>query len=141
MQTVQSKVIPIQLSFDSGSTWRDLVCITNMSAPLAKSINEVESYCGTHNGQGQPKLDFTGEAVCDLVPDPDQISYDEAADLVIDDTIFLARVANPLTGSVGSLLYLETEAIFESVTYKGSANQVVLFDFSIKGQGVPTRTP
>jgi hypothetical protein len=138
--TVSSVSVPVQLSFDDGLTWKDLVCLTNYSNPLANSLNAQESFCGVFQGQGVPSMDFSGEAICDLTPNPTEVSMQDLDSAMLAQQILLARVVYPGTGSVGTLLYRKSEVVVENVTLKGSTNALLMFDFSLKGQGTPTVT-
>lgn len=138
---IQSVLAPIKLSFDDGLTWKDLVCLTNYNAPLNNSTNDTETFCGKLVGQGNAALDFSGEAVCDLEPDSDMVSYNDLNSVILSKSVILGRVVYPGTGSVGSNLHLQTEIVVESTTLKGTANDYLKFDFSLKGQGVPQVVP
>jgi len=136
--TVSSVQVPVQLSFDEGVTWKDLVCLTNYTNPLANSLNAQESFCGVFQGQGIPGMDFSGEAICDLEPNPAEVSMQDLDSAMMASQVIRGRVVYPGTGSVGNLLYRHTELVIESVTLKGSTNSLLMFDFSLKGQGTPT---
>lgn len=140
MASVQSTNIPIQLSFDNGVTWKDLVCLTNYNAPLSSSINETETFCGTEIGEGVAKLDFSGEAVSDLEPLATQVSMGDLETAKLAGVRPLARMVWPGTGSIGNLMRRQTQVMIESVSPKGSTAQVLMFDFSLKGVGTPTIT-
>lgn len=132
--------IPIQLSFDNGVTWKDLVCLTNYSSPLTNPLNETPTFCGKEVGEGIPALDFTGEAVSELEPDSMQVSQGDLELAMMAGTRPLARTVTPTTGSVGNLMRRESRVVVESVTPKGAADDVLKFDFSLKGVGTPTIT-
>lgn len=138
---VQSVDAPIQISFDGGTTWKTLVCLTNYSAPLAMPTNETDTFCGKLVGTGNAALDFSGEAVNDVAPNVNQVSFEDLAAYVISGDVLKARVAVPGTGSVGTQIFLQTDILVESVTHKGTANDYIKFDFSLKGQGLPSLTP
>jgi hypothetical protein len=133
--------IPIQLSFDDGVTWKDLVCLTNYSAPLTNPLNETNTFCGKEIGEGVPALDFTGEGVSKIEePLVNQVSQGELEIAMMAGQRPLARTVLPGTGSIGSLMRRESRVVIESVTPKGAADDVYKFDFSLKGVGIPTIT-
>jgi hypothetical protein len=138
---IQSVDAPIQLSWDSGVTWKTLVCLTNYSAPLAVPTNETDTFCGKLVGTGNAAMDFSGEAVVDATPNSNQVSVEDLAAAELAGTVLQARIAVPGTGSVGSQLYFRSDVIVESVTPKGTANDYIKFDFSLKGQGIPVIAP
>jgi hypothetical protein len=145
MQTVNSSANPLELSFDGGVTWKTLVCVTNYGRNLGATLTETETLnCGTLQGAGSIKFDFSGEAVTNIDPLPTQVSQEELeAQLLTQATgiLALARTRWPSSGSVSSLLYLQGEVYVESVNQKNAPNDLVKFDFSLKGNGVPSLTP
>ena len=138
--TVQSVNVPIQLSFDNGTTWKNLVCLTNTTSPLANSLNAQESYCGNFQGQGIPTMDFSGEAICDFTPGATEVSLHDLESAMLASQVLIARQVYPGTGSVGNLLFRKSEVVVESTSLKGATNQLLMFDFSLKGQGIPVVT-
>lgn len=140
MEYVQSVNVPLQVSFDNGVTWKDVVCLVNYNDNLAVPTNDTDTFCGRLTGTGNPALDFTGECVHDIEPLSTQVSWDELSDALLAGTTFKARKVYPKSGSVGSIIYLQSDAIVESIGGKQTSNDYVKFDFSIKGQGIPTKT-
>jgi len=133
---------PLELSFDGGTTWKMLVCATNWTRNLSATLTETETLnCGTLQGVGAPKFDFSGEAVTDIAPDASQVSQEDLEALILTGGTILGRVRWPSTGSVSSLLYLKGSLKVESVNQKNSANDLVKFDFSLKGTGLPQLAP
>lgn len=139
---VQSSANPLELSFDNGSTWKVLVCPTNWTRNLAATLTETDTItCGTLQGAGTPKFDFSGEAVTDIDPGALQCSQEDLEGVLLTSTPILARVRYPSSGSISSLLYLRGSVYVESVGQKNQANDLIKFDFSLKGTGVPTLAP
>lgn len=140
MASIPAVNIPVQLSFDGGTTWKDLVCLTNYNSPLTNSLTETETFCGKEVGEGIPALDFSGEAVSELEPLTTQVSQGDLELAMLAKVRPLARTAYPTTGSVGNLMKRQSSVVVESVTPKGTAGDVLKFDFSLKGVGTPTIT-
>lgn len=136
--SVASVLVPIQLSFDNGTTWKDLVCLTNYSSPLTNDLNETLTFCGKEVGEGIPALDFSGEAVSKMPALVNQVSQGDLEEAMMGKVRPLARIVYPTTGSAGSTMRRESQVVVESVTPKGAANDVLKFDFSLKGVGTPT---
>lgn len=139
---VQSSANPLELSFDGGTTWKVLVCPTNLNRNLAATLTETDTItCGTLQGAGSPKFDFSGEAVTDIDPGATQCSQEELEGALLTSTPILGRMRYPSTGSISSLLYIRGTVMVESVGQKNQANDLVKFDFSLKGTGIPTIAP
>lgn len=142
MNYVQSSANPLELSFDGGTTWKTLVCITNYNRNLAATVTETDTLnCGTLQGVGSPKFDFSGEAVTDITPTATQVSQEDLEGVLLTSTTILARHRYPSTGSISSLLYLKGSVIVESVNQKNAPNDLIKFDFSLKGTGLPELAP
>jgi len=139
---VQSSANPLELSFDGGNTWKTLVCITNYNRNLGATLTETETLsCGTLQGSGTPKFDFSGEAVTDIDPASNQVSQEDLEAVILTGGTILGRTRWPSTGSVSSLLYLKGSLKVESVNQKNAPNDLVKFDFSLKGTGLPELAP
>lgn len=141
-ERLQSSVVPLQISDDSGVTWKDLICVTNYTNPLSRSKNETETLnCGVLTGSGPVKFDFSGEGVCDVTPGATQVSLDDLRTWLLADTVLQARITNPSTGSVGTKIFLQGEVTVEKADVKASPSDLIKFDFALKGQGNPTNVP
>lgn len=139
---VQASANPLELSFDNGVTWKVLVCPTNVTRNLAATLTETDTLtCGTLQGAGAPKFDFSGEAVTDIDPGALQCSQEDLEGVLLTSTPILGRVRYPSSGSISSLLFLKGTLMVESVSQKNQANDLVKFDFSLKGTGLPTLAP
>lgn len=142
MTNVQASANPLELSFDAGTTWKVLVCPTSVNRNLSATLTETDTLtCGTLQGAGAPKFDFSGEAVTDIDPGALQCSQEDLENVLLTSTPILARMRYPSSGSISSLLYLRGTVMVESVGQKNQANDLVKFDFSLKGTGLPTIAP
>lgn len=138
MTELQSSNLPIQLSFDGGATFKDLVCTTNYSSDLSLGTTETETLtCGTLIGVGAPKFDFTGEAVTDLEPLASQVSLVDMETQLLAGTKIIARIASPSSGSAGALYFKQGYVYVTKAALKASPNDLIKFDFELKGVGIP----
>ena len=138
--TINAKDMPIELSFDSGSTWKVLVCLKDISIPLQTPVTAEDTYCGKKVGVGVIEFNPSGNAVCETRPDTDEVSADDLIEMMDDGTSFLWRVQNPTSGSVGQGLYLSGSCKCTNVTITGTANGLVNFSFTLTGEGTLTTT-
>jgi len=141
-QYLQSSVLPLELSFDNGSSWKQLVCVTNYNDNMSVGNTETETLnCGTLQGAGSPKFDFSGEAVADYNPASTLVSRKDLETVMLSLTPILARLQYPGTGSVGWLYYKQGTVLVTAVNGKASPNDLSKFDFTLKGQGTPDIVP
>lgn len=138
--TINAKDMPIELSFDNGSTWKVLVCLKDINIPLQTPVTAEDTYCGKKVGVGLIEFNPSGNAICETNPDADEVSADELIELMNAGTSFLWRVQNPLTGSVGRGLYLSGSCKCTQCNITGTANGLVSFAFTFTGEGVLTTT-
>lgn len=139
---ISSKLMPLELSFDGGTSWKTLVCVSDYTGNLSQSTTETETLtCGTLVSQGAVKFDFSGSAVADLDPAAGLVSMEDLENCILASTEIKARQQYNVSGSVGQYYYKEGTVIVESVNNKQTAADFVKFDFSLKGTGLPTKTP
>lgn len=142
MNYQQSSNFPIMLSFDGGATFKELVCVIDYTAPLTLSTTDTDTLsCGRLVGVGAVAFDFNGEGVTDLEPDADQVSLVDLESQIIAHATgagpIIARVAYPGSGSSGALYFKQGYVFVVTATKKASANDLIKFDFELKGQGIP----
>jgi hypothetical protein len=99
MQTVQSSLVPIQLSSDNGATFKDVVCLTSYDIPLNTPSTSVSTFCGQAVGLGNIAFNPKFSAVCDSAPDADTVSYADVLAWQIAKTKLRFRVDYPGQGS------------------------------------------
>jgi hypothetical protein len=134
--TINAKDMPIELSFDSGVTWKVLVCLKDISIPLQTPVTAEDTYCGKKVGVGLIEFNPSGNAVCETRPDTDEVSADDLIQVMAAGTSFLFRVQNPTSGSVGFGLYLSGSCKCTQVNVTGTANGLVTFAFTLTGEGI-----
>jgi hypothetical protein len=134
--TINAKDMPIELSFDSGVTWKILVCLKDISVPLQTPVTAEDTYCGKKVGVGLIEFNPSGNAVCETRPDTDEVSADDLIQLMAAGTSFLFRVQNPTSGSIGFGLYLSGSCKCTQCNITGTANGLVNFAFTLTGEGI-----
>lgn len=141
MASIQSTLVPIELSFDSGSTWQTLVCLTQYNLPLETATTQVETFCGTETGLGAQTFNPTGTFVHNTEPLPTQVTYPAMLAAWLNKTSIQFRVQYPGTGSIGSQFYHRGSAYVTSLSPSFQVGQVVQADFTLTGTGTLDITP
>lgn len=49
-RSIQSIDVPLELSLDGGTTWKDLICLESVDLPTERSPTETVTYCGRKSG-------------------------------------------------------------------------------------------
>lgn len=136
---ITSKDLLIQLSFDNGSNYKDLVCLKSKSVPITRNTTENETDCGIFSGTGPMKFNPSGTAVCETQYISTQCSWQDLATAMKNGTNLLFRCQNPYSGSTGNNLYIAGTVIVTALTLNGSSSsELVQFDYTLTGQGEPT---
>jgi hypothetical protein len=137
MQTVQSSLVPIQLSSDNGATFKDVVCLTSYDIPLNTPSTSVSTFCGQAVGLGNIAFNPKFSAVCDSAPDADTVSYKDVLNWQINKTKLRFRVDYPGQGSSneGGVIYLEGDCRVTDTDFKAQVDDVLQFDVTLTGEG------
>jgi hypothetical protein len=137
MQTVQSSLVPIQLSSDNGATFKDVVCLTSYDIPLNTPSTSVSTFCGQAVGLGNIAFNPKFSAVCDSAPDDDTVSYADVLAWQIAKTKLRFKVEYPGQGSAsaGTVIYLEGDCRVTDTDFKAQVDDVLQFDVTLTGEG------
>ena len=135
---LQSSQMPLELSFNGGTIWKQLVCVASLNDNMSVGNTETETLnCGTLQGIGSPKFDFSGEAVADFTPGSTLVSRKDLETAMLASQTLKARLQYPGTGSAGATYYKSGDVLVTAVNGKESPNDLIKFDFTIKGVGIP----
>lgn len=140
---LQSIDSPIELSFDAGITWKELVCMSNYTLPTTLSTTVTETFCGPQTGVGSQTFNPTGTAMCQnygLLTNT-QVTYGELLALQTARTQFLYRAQAPGTGSTGRDYYQSGSVYCTSLTLTAQVGSVLNFSFTLSGSGALDITP
>lgn len=141
MGALQSVNYPIELSFNGGSTWQTLVCLTDYSVPLSKTANVTETFCGPQTGLGSGTFNPTGTAVAETNPTSNQVTYQRLLTAWEAGEVIRFRVQAPTTGSIGSYFYLSGQCYVTDLELTFTAGETVQFTFTLTGTGSIDITP
>lgn len=141
MAGLQSTNYPLELSFNGGSTWQTLVCLTQYNIPLSKAANVTETFCGQEVGLGSGTFNPTGTAVCETAPNSNQVTYKRLLTAWDAEELILFRVQAPGSGSVGNYFYLSGNCYVTDLDLQFQTAQTVQFTFTLTGSGNVDITP
>lgn len=141
MLQLQSVNLPIELSEDGGTTWKVLVCLTDYQIPVDVATNAVETFCGTASGRGIPSFNPSGNAIAELNPTTNQVTYRDMLAWEINGDVLNFRVQNLSGGSAAGYLYIKGECTVTNTTLTATAGSAVAFSWTLTGQGAIDTTP
>lgn len=141
MASIQSSALLFELSSDAGVTYKTLVCATDVSVNGETGVTETETFCGNIVGLGLPKVSFDVNAVCETAPTVSQVSHEDVIGWWVGKTALKYRMQTPTSGTPGGDFYLQGDCYVTNVGVATAVNDVVKFNVTFTGNGVPDVTP
>jgi hypothetical protein len=141
MASIQSTLVPLELSFNGGITWQILVCLTQHNMPLEKTTNVTETFCGTETGLGSLTFNPSFTAVVKTDVASNQVTYDRMLVAMVNEELIRFRVQAPTAGSVGVYFYLSGTAYVTSLDLTLAVGETVQFTGTLTGTGTLDITP
>jgi hypothetical protein len=141
MGSLQSTNYPLELSFDGGSTWHTLVCLTQFNIPLSKAANVTETFCGPEVGLGSGTFNPTGTAVCETEPTSTQVTYKRLLTAWDAEELIQFRLQALGTGSIGNHFYLRGSCYVTDLDLTLQTAQTIQFNWTLTGTGTLDTTP
>ena len=99
LTSILASTVPIELSFDSGVSWKTLVCIENYDHNSEGDITETETFCGKVIGMSEPSVSLDFSAVCNTTPGGTEVSYKDLQTVHYARTQIMYRITSGTTGS------------------------------------------
>lgn len=126
-----------EISTDSGSTWKPLVCLQSVDAGLELPITEEDTNCGSYVGLGVAKQAVSIEAVCEAEPTVSQVTWEDVAGWIKNRTLVDYRYQNAAVGSVtaGGAFYFRGEGYFTGGNLTGTTGSVIKFTAEFQAIG------
>lgn len=139
---LQSINYPIELRPQGGSTWYTLVCLETYDSDLSRATNDAATFCAIFIGISAPKWQLSGSAVCNATPSATEVTLTDMDNWLLQLTSLECRVQMPVGGgSTGDDYYLHGVVLVSDVKMTAATGQVIKFNFTLSGQGVPTNVP
>lgn len=139
MTNIASELVPLLLSEDGGTTWKMLVCLESYDAPTDSQITQTNTFCGIAAANGPIKFGPKGSAVCEANPtNSTMVTYNKLMQWQVANEVIMYKVEYPATGgSAGVNFYQSGNCTVSALDLKFATADVVKFDFTLTGQGVP----
>lgn len=133
--TVQSNLVPIYLSADSGSTYKSVVCKKSASFKGSTSTTEEETDCGILLGIGANKWSFDVEAIVNTTPASTEMSYEDILGYWQAQTALLVKYQYPTSGSPGADFYHQGTVYITDISQANSVGNLLSFTITLSGTG------
>lgn len=127
MATIAASGFLLELSADSGSTWKSVVCEVDSSAKFDSTSNSVLTKCGTFSvaGEQTASIDYNGIVKSD--PGASELSYEQLHTYWLAGTSLMSRRENP---AGGANLYQKMTGQITSMSDASAAGELVAFSFT-----------
>lgn len=137
MATIQSTLVPLELSFDSQTSWQALVCLTQYNIPVERAVTVEDTFCGPQTGVASITFNPTGTAICKTDPGAGyEVTYQTLLTKLDAGTVFWFRVRYPGSGSVGGNVFLKGECKCTALDLQADATTFLRFTFTFTGEGI-----
>ena len=133
--SLQSNLVPISTSVDSGTTWLNIVCKKGWTFNHETSTTEEETDCGTLTGVGSNKWSFDVEGVMSTTPGAGEASAETLLGYASAQTLLLIRTQYPTSGSPGTDLYASGSADLTNFRITNSVGSLMNFSATFSGTG------
>lgn len=140
MQTIQATSVPLWLSAD-GTTYKQLVCLKQWTAPTETQTTETVTFCGIALGKGIVKFNPTFDAVCEANPSGTQVTYADLLAWQMAGLTIWFKLQFPSPGSSSTNIFLSGQCSVTSLTLTGPVNDVIQFSGTLTGEGTLDTTP
>lgn len=143
MNSVQSSLVPLELSEDNGVTWNQLICMDNYTVTMEAVTTDTNTQCGIAVGLGPIKFGASGSAVCEISPSAGQVTLNKMLTWlnIKEQILFRNQWAQGSTGSHGQTYYISGTCYVIKADVKNTTGDVVKFDFELKGTGLAVINP
>lgn len=135
MASIQSTLVPLELSFNNGATWQTLVCLTQHNMPLERATNVTETFCGTETGLGALTFNPSFTAVVKTDVASNQVTYNRLLTAMNNEELIMFRIQNPTSGSIGLYFYISGTAYVTSLDLQFQTGQTIQFTGTLTGTG------
>lgn len=127
MATIQSEAFFVELSADSGSTWKSVVCETDSSGSFESTTNSVLTKCGTFTTDGEQTATVEYNGVVKSDPAAGELSYEQILAYWKAGTTLRIRRENP---AGGANIYQVMDGTITSLSDASAAGELVTFSFT-----------
>lgn len=140
--TLQSNLVPIAVSSDSGTTYLNVACKKGWTFNHDTPTSEEQTDCGTLIGLGSNTWSFDVEGVVNTTPTSgSEISAEGLVALATAQTSILVKAQYPTSGSPGTDLYFQGAAYITNFKVDNKVGSLMTFTATIKGTGQLDITP
>jgi hypothetical protein len=133
--TLQSNLVPIAISTDSGSTYKNIVCKKGWTFNHDTPVSEENTDCGSLVGLGANKWSFDVEGIMNTTPASTELSAEDLLSIANAQTLVAIRAQYPTSGSPGTDLYVQGSAYITNLKITNAVGSLMSFTATVSGTG------
>ena len=135
-------VFQYKLVAGAASTWKTLVCETDLNGTLSSDVSTLVTKCGQIKALGVPGATINGTGAANTAPTSAQASLAAVLDLCNAQTQLEGRMVNLAVGSVatGAAVLIRGIGYFTNVAPKAPAAGSLTFDWTFEITGTVDTT-
>jgi hypothetical protein len=137
MGQIQGTLQNIEIDVAGGSSFKNLVCLSNSSVATTVDTSSDQTNCGVLVAPGEPSMAIDFDAVCEVAPTVAQVSYNSLLTAMTNKTLVSIKVASPVVSgsSLGAAYYHQFLGYITSLTLTQASGEFIKFSGSIASTG------
>jgi hypothetical protein len=130
--------IEIDITNVGTTGFKNLVCLRTSSVNTTMDATTEQTNCGVLTSPSEPQMSLDFDAICEVTPTAQQISYDDLLVCAANKTLVMVRVQSPVrTGSsAGVDYYHRFSGYITDITFNQSTTEFINFSGTIQSTGL-----
>jgi len=133
----------VEIDVAGGSSYKTLVCLRTSSVNTTVDSTTEQTNCGPLTSVADATMSLDFDAICEVSPSGQQISYEDLITVMKLKTVVSVRVQSPaFTGSsAGAVYYHQFLGYITSLTWNQATTEFINFSGTITSTGDVDVTP
>jgi predicted secreted protein len=135
MAAIQGNDVNVQLSTDTGTTWKTLICETRSGVSMSRDTTSTQTKCSAGTsvlGIGALSWSFSFDAVVDTDPSASQVTYADVLTLMNAGTKVMGRIQYNTSGTE---FYHAGDVYVTDLSLDAATGETVQFSGTLSGTG------
>jgi hypothetical protein len=127
----------IEIDVTNGTSYKSLVCLRTSSVNTTMDATTEQTNCGVLTSVSEPLMTVDFDAICEVSPSGQQISYEDLLTAMKSKSLVAVRVQSPqFTGSsYGAVYYHQFSGYITDLTWNQSTTEFINFSGTIQSTG------
>jgi hypothetical protein len=127
----------VEVDVTGASSFKTLVCLRTSSVNTTMDATTEQTNCGVFTSPSEAQMTVDFDAICEVSPSAQQISYEELLDAMVRKVLVNVRVQSPqFSGSsYGAVYYHQFLGYITDLTMNQSTTEFINFSGTIQSSG------